>query len=48
MRSTTSPILTQPKRPGMAPGLSADMRPGHPRNAAAQKPVTRFTDWALI
>ncbi|MGY6703296.1 hypothetical protein [Roseinatronobacter sp.] len=48
MRSTTTPISTHPKRPGAAHGLSADMRPGHPRNAAPQKPVTRFTDWALI
>ncbi|MGP9790296.1 hypothetical protein [Roseinatronobacter sp. NSM] len=48
MRSTNTPISTTPKRPGAAPGISADMRPGHPSNAAAQKPVTRFSDWALI
>ena len=36
------------KRPGAAPQLSADSRPGHPRNAAANRPSVRFTDWALI
>ncbi len=37
-----------PGRPGAMPQLSADSRPGHPRNAAAHKPEVRFTDWALI
>ena len=37
-----------PARPGTMPQLSADSRPGHPRNAAARKPATQFTDWALI
>jgi hypothetical protein len=36
--------LPSPKRPGAAPRLSADSRPGHPRNAAP----TQFLDWALI
>ncbi len=37
-----------PKRPGALPQVSADSRPGHPRNAAANKPAVTFTDWALI
>ena len=36
---------THPKRPGAAPRLSADSRPGHPRNSV---PAPRFTDWALL
>jgi hypothetical protein len=35
-----------PRRPGPVPVLSADSRPGHPRNVA-DAPV-RFTDWAMI
>jgi len=35
------------RRPGAQPSLSADSRPGHPRNAAARTAQTRFTDWAL-
>jgi hypothetical protein len=37
-----------PKRPAAMPKLSADSRPGHPRNAVAHMPAVRFTDWALI
>jgi hypothetical protein len=38
-----------PKRPGAAPRISADSRPGHPRNAApAPQPVKTFNDWALL
>lgn len=48
MRAFPTPRPATAKRPGAAPGISADMRPGHPRNALAQKPVTRFSDWALI
>lgn len=33
-----------PLRPGTAPKLTADSRPGHPRNAAP----TQFNDWALF
>ncbi|MCC5963204.1 MAG: hypothetical protein JJU09_08750 [Rhodobacteraceae bacterium] len=36
------------RRPGAQPALSADLRPGHPRHAAARTAQTRFTDWALI
>lgn len=36
------------KRPDALPQISADSRPGHPRNAVANKPVVKFTDWALI
>lgn len=34
------------RRPGPVPALSADARPGHPRNAADAP--TRYSDWALI
>ena len=37
-----------PRRPGVIPKLTADSRPGHPRNAVARKPVVRYADWALI
>ncbi|TVS04002.1 MAG: hypothetical protein EA407_04870 [Rhodobacteraceae bacterium] len=37
-----------PKRPGVMPRLTADSRPGHPRNVAPRKPVVRYADWALI
>lgn len=35
-----------PRRPGPVPALSADSRPGHPRNTAQRQ--ARITDWALI
>lgn len=42
------PGQPDPRRPGLAPGTSADSRPGHPRNTADRRPEIRFTDWALI
>ena len=42
------PRPTHANRPGTRPSLSADSRPGHPRNAAAHSAPVRFTDWGLI
>lgn len=39
---------THPYRPGTQPRLSADSRPGHPRNTVAPTREVRFTDWGLI
>ncbi len=43
-----TPRPTHPHRPGTQPRLSADSRPGHPRNALARDAGVRFTDWGLI
>ncbi len=36
------------KRPGVVPRLSADSRPGHPRNASQKRVAPEFRDWALL
>ncbi|WP_175546715.1 hypothetical protein [Natronohydrobacter thiooxidans] len=45
---TTHPRQAHPYRPGSQPRLSADARPGHPRNHVARDKPVRFTDWGLI